>query len=67
MWFYTMKHVLTDTLKVLHGHNWVILKAPAGLGWFTSDDPVICLNFQSESIMTSVGAGIARGAISCFH
>ena len=49
MWFYTMKHVLTDTLRVLHGHNWVILKAPAGLGWFTSDDPVICLNFQSES------------------
>jgi hypothetical protein len=49
MWFYTMKHVLTDTLKVLHGHNWKILRAPAGLGWFTSDDPVICLNFRSAS------------------
>jgi hypothetical protein len=49
MWFYTMKHTLMGTLKVLHGHNWAILKAPAGLEWFTSDDPVICLNFQSES------------------
>jgi hypothetical protein len=49
LWFYTMKHTLTNTLKVLHKHKWTILEAPAGLGWFTSDDPVICLNFRSES------------------
>ena len=49
LWFYTMKHTLTTTLKVLHNHKWTILEAPAGLGWFTSDDPVICLNFRSES------------------
>jgi hypothetical protein len=40
---------LTDTLKVLHKHKWTILEAPARLSWFTSDDPVICLNFRSES------------------
>ena len=44
-----MKHTLTDTLKVLHGHKWAILKAPARLGWFTTDDPVIGLDFRSES------------------
>lgn len=49
MWFYTMKHTLTDTLKVLQGHKWVILEAPARLGWFTSDDPVVCLNYRSDS------------------
>ncbi|MGC2161718.1 MAG: DUF4238 domain-containing protein [Silvibacterium sp.] len=49
LWFYTMKHLLTSTLEVLHGHKWTILEAPTGLGWFTSDDPVICLNFRSES------------------
>lgn len=49
LWFYAMKHTLTKTLKVLHKHKWTILEAPARLGWFTSDDPVICLNFRSES------------------
>lgn len=49
LWFYTMKHTLTKTLNVLYKHNWSILEAPARLRWFTSDDPVICLNFRSES------------------
>lgn len=49
IWFYTMKHTLTETLKVLHRHKWAILEAPVGLDWFTSDDPVVCLNFRSES------------------
>jgi hypothetical protein len=49
LWFFTMKHILTNTLKVLYKHKWAILEAPASLGWFTSDDPVICLNFRSES------------------
>lgn len=48
LWFYTMKHILTKTLKVLHRHKWTILEAPTGLDWFTSDDPVVCLNFRSE-------------------
>jgi hypothetical protein len=49
LWFYTMKHLLTSTLNVLHRHKWTILEAPPRLTWFTSDDPVICLNFRSES------------------
>lgn len=48
-WFFAMKHLLTGTLKVLQKHNWTILEAPSGLAWFTSDDPVVCLNFRSES------------------
>jgi hypothetical protein len=49
LWFYMMKQTLTNTLKVLYKHKWAILEAPSGLGWFTSDDPVICLNFRTES------------------
>jgi hypothetical protein len=49
LWFYTMKHLLTSTLKVLQKHKWTILEAPNRLAWFTSDDPVICLNFRSEA------------------
>lgn len=48
-WFFAMKRMLTSTLKVLETHRWAILEAPARLPWFTSDDPVICLNFRSES------------------
>lgn len=49
LWFWTMKHLLTSTLKILPKHKWSILEAPNGLPWFTSDDPAICLNFRSES------------------
>jgi hypothetical protein len=49
MWFYTMKHMLTKSLRFLHRHKWTILEAPNGLDWFTSDDPVVCLNFRSEA------------------
>jgi Protein of unknown function (DUF4238) len=49
LWFYVMKHALTHTIKVLHKHNWTLLEAPIGSGWFTSDDPVICVNFRTES------------------
>lgn len=48
-WFFTMRILLTRTLKVLLKHKWTILEAPSRLRWFTSDDPVICLSFRSES------------------
>jgi hypothetical protein len=49
LWFFSVKHLLTRTLKTLQKHRWTILEAPGRLPWFTSDDPVICLNFRSES------------------
>jgi len=30
LWFYTMKHLLTRTLKVLQGHSWTILVSRPG-------------------------------------
>lgn len=48
-WFFAMKQMLTSTLKVLETHRWTILESAPGLPWFTSDDPVVCLNFRSDS------------------
>jgi hypothetical protein len=49
LWFFTMRHTLTKTLEILHQHRWTILTAPDGLPWFTSDDPVVRLNYRSEA------------------
>lgn len=46
LWLFNIRHLLTKTLKVLHQHRWTILSPPLGMKWFTSDDPVIRLNFE---------------------
>ena len=48
LWLFSIKHMLTRTLKVLHEHRWSILTPPDGLSWFTSDDPVIRLNYYAS-------------------
>ncbi len=45
LWLYEIKHLITETAAALHQHKWTILSPPADLRWFTSDDPVIRLNF----------------------
>ena len=48
LWLFSIKHTLTSTLRVLHQHRWSILTPPDGLSWFTSDDPVIRLNYCAD-------------------
>lgn len=48
VWFSSMRHLLTRTLKHLDRQRWTILRPPEGLTWFTSDDPVIRLNYYGE-------------------
>jgi Protein of unknown function (DUF4238) len=45
LWLYSIKRLLTDTANVLLQHRWSIVKPPKGIKWFTSDDPVIRLNY----------------------
>jgi hypothetical protein len=46
-WLFSMK-VLANTAKVLQNHKWTILKPPDDLTWFTSDDPVVRLNYYGN-------------------
>ncbi|MFN0243482.1 MAG: DUF4238 domain-containing protein [Planctomycetota bacterium] len=48
LWLHEIRHLLQNTAHVLRRHKWTILKPPAGSKWFTSDDPVIRLNFHSR-------------------
>lgn len=46
LWLWSLKHVLTKTLNVLHQHRWTILRSPPGVEWLTSDNPVVRLNYH---------------------
>lgn len=47
LWLFEIQNLLSGrALKVLEGHKWSILKPPPGLIWFTSDNPVVRLNFD---------------------
>ncbi len=46
-WLWSIEHVLKNTSKILHGHKWTILKPAKGFKWFTSDNPVVKLNFTT--------------------
>lgn len=48
LWLWEIKRVLEHTSKILHQHKWTILKPPKGMIWFTSDNPVIRLNFHGD-------------------
>lgn len=48
LWLFSMRHSLTQTAKVLHQHKWTIVRPPEDLSWFTSDAPVIRLNFYGN-------------------
>lgn len=47
LWLWSLRHLLTKTLNVLHKHRWTILRSPPGIEWLTSDNPVVRLNYHS--------------------
>lgn len=49
LWLFSIRHLLTKTVDALLGNSWSILVPPKGLEWFTSDDPVVKLNYYSEN------------------
>ncbi len=61
LWFSSMQHLLGKTLKHLESHKWTILHPPEGLTWFTSDDPVIRLNWLGEGKYTFDGGWGSKG------
>jgi hypothetical protein len=61
LWFFSIRHALTKTMDILLDQKWTILSAPDGLSWFTSDDPVIRLNYCNGKYDFGGGWG-RRGA-----
>ena len=49
LWLFGIKHLLSKTAEVLQQHRWTIMAPPKGVEWFTSDDPVVRLNFHNHS------------------
>lgn len=49
LWLFSIKHLLSKTAEILQQHRWTIMAPPKGVEWFTSDDPVVRLNFHNHS------------------
>src|ERR1700690_249737 len=61
LWIYEMRHLLAGIVDVLHQHKWTILRPPNDLNWFTSDAPVIKLNYYGEGKYDFNGGWGSRG------
>lgn len=48
LWFFSLKRALTVTVNALYTQRWTVLLAPNDRTWFTSDDPVVALNYYSD-------------------
>jgi hypothetical protein len=47
MYLFALKHLLTKTVSAMEKHKWYVIHAANGVSFPTSDDPVICLNYNS--------------------
>jgi Protein of unknown function (DUF4238) len=49
LWLSTMELLLTHSIRHLERHHWSIFHAAPGASFFTSDDPVVKLNYRGPS------------------
>ncbi|WP_026969487.1 DUF4238 domain-containing protein [Algoriphagus terrigena] len=48
-WLSVIQHQMRNTSSILHKHRWTILHSAFGQSWFTSDKPVMRLNYHKGS------------------
>ena len=48
LWLHEIRQLLTSTVDVLTKHEWRIMQPASGLSWFTSDNPLVRLNWYGE-------------------
>lgn len=64
LWVWNARRMLTDTIKKIPMKGWMILKAPPGLSWPTTDNPLIRLNFHGPKKYDFKGGwGVKNGDI----
>lgn len=61
LWISSMRRMLTSTVRVLHTHSWSVFHAGGDRPFFTSDDPVVRLNYHSASRYDFGGGWGSRG------
>ena len=47
MWLWDLQRIVGKFAPIVAQHDWAILLAPPGFSWFTSDHPVVRLNYYS--------------------
>jgi hypothetical protein len=62
LWVESQRYLLTKTSNVLKKHKWSIVEPAKGSQWFTSDHPVIRLNYYSDGTYDLKGGWGNRGA-----
>jgi hypothetical protein len=63
-WFFSIKHLLNKTAKVLHNYKWTIIEPCNGMFWPTSDNPVVKLNsYDNGEYDLKGGWGVPNGVI----
>ena len=63
-WLFSIRYLLENTSKNLLKHKWTIVKPAKGFNWFTSDNPVVKLNFTDpENYDLKGGWGKKKGNI----
>ena len=63
LWLYQQKMLLTKTVKALLQHQWSIFRPCNGAEWFTSDHPVVRLNYYNGKYDFGGGWGRAKANI----
>lgn len=60
LWLWSIRHILTETIERITYEGWTILRAPEGVTWPTSDNPLIKLNFHDFDRYDFGGGWAAR-------
>ena len=66
LWLFGIRRLLTQTVNALLEQKWSILSPPEGLEWFTSDDPVVRLNYYAR-INTTLTVDGETGVLRYFY
>jgi hypothetical protein len=61
LWLESQRHLLENTAKVLLSHSWSIAEVANNREWFTSDHPVVRLNYYCEGSYDFKGGWGERG------